>query len=227
MTALYHNEKQLAVVNTVMIKVAQEVHDVDDDANDERFFVEETFTVPKEKIASVSPFFAAAFNGRFREAKHRCIQLRDTDIDTFREFLVWLEERGDREKPSVSDAHRYSQSDYPELGSMIANVTVKLYVFAHVYNVPRLRNDATDRLYGYFLLSDHDTGGFCITPESVDLVYEHTNDTSGIRNLLVAGYYNRPTAVFHFTAGCLRIMTTREEAVLGGCRVDLVVRVGL
>ncbi|OAG07170.1 uncharacterized protein CC84DRAFT_638599 [Paraphaeosphaeria sporulosa] len=185
MTGLYNSEKQLGEVNTVKIKVVQEVHDADKDDIDKRIVMEKTFTVSKENITAASSFFTATFNGSF----DGCIELHDTDIKTFEEFLVWLEERGGKEKPRVSDAQ--SQSDYAELGPNTANIAVKLYVFAHIYEVPRLRDDATDRLYSYFLLCDRASGEFCITPKSVELLCEHTHDYSGIRDLLAAGYHER------------------------------------
>ncbi|KAF2437307.1 hypothetical protein P171DRAFT_450118 [Karstenula rhodostoma CBS 690.94] len=162
-------------VAVVKIKVVEEVHD----ENERTIANQHTFTVSKEKITAASPFFAAAFNGPFREAQDGCVELHDTDMETFEEFVVWLDERGGTEKPTVSDAHR--QAEYIELGPEIANMAVDLYIFGHVYDVPQLRHDATDRLYSYFFLCDYSNGGSFITPESVDLIYTYTNEISGIR----------------------------------------------
>lgn len=52
--------------------------------------VTKTWHLPKELLTNSSPFFAAALNGSFAEAKSKIVSLPEDSINAFEMFIQWL-----------------------------------------------------------------------------------------------------------------------------------------
>lgn len=52
---------------------------------------QQTFTLSKDLLTSISPFFRAAFTGRFRESQEQFLEISTVKIETFQYFIGWLD----------------------------------------------------------------------------------------------------------------------------------------
>ncbi|KAE9990553.1 hypothetical protein EG327_001279 [Venturia inaequalis] len=102
---------------------------------------EETFTLLREDLNTVSEYFENVFLGASRKAMHRKAVLTDVKPATFKIFAKWLNGKlilntDGRGFDTVARAHN----------SDIFKQLLDLYVFADRYDVPQLRREVLDTL---------------------------------------------------------------------------------
>jgi hypothetical protein len=129
---------------------------------------EKNFEVSKQMITLSSPYFAAAFNGPFKEARAKTIELKDVTIQTFEHFIHWVEGKG------------FSRT-FPKS----KKTSIALFIFGDTYVVPVLRREATDWLVDDNIFSYRHKQ---YRPEDVQYAYDNTPEGSELRNVLADGY---------------------------------------
>jgi hypothetical protein len=71
----------------------------------------------------------------------------------------------------------------------IAEAAIEMYVFAKIYDIPRLRCDAMDRLaWCYNTAYDFDHCGTFVSASSIEQAYEYTTPGSPLRELLISRF---------------------------------------
>ncbi|KAI4224427.1 MAG: hypothetical protein LQ349_007245 [Xanthoria aureola] len=151
------------------------------------------FHVHQNLLCKHSPFFAAAFNGSFKESAGS-MELREDDPEAFDRFLQWLYRRDFTISP-IGDK-QCTSSRYQEL--------VRVYILADKLDVPLLKNRVMVSLFDTVTLPN---GNFRWQPSlncrfrprsrEVKLVYTNTVKGSPIRNFMAAYYaWYRPVAKY-------------------------------
>lgn len=101
---------------------------------DETKSKKQTFIVHKDFICHYSPFFHAAFNGRFVEGQTQIMELEDVEPAAFHLFVSWL----------YSQRLMDEQEESPS-----ATTLIRLWLLADRFLIPRLQNEvlaAVDKL---------------------------------------------------------------------------------
>lgn len=124
------------------------------------------FRMHKRIICNVSPFFKAAFEGKFAEAQKQVLELPDESVAMFKHFQLWVYTDSIMAKDeAVQDITSHSLAG--------------LYIFGEKCGIPDLQNLAID-----VIIDKHDI--FKRTPiEMINTVYDHTPDRAPLRRLLV------------------------------------------
>jgi len=130
------------------------------------------FVLHKGLLCFYSDFFRAAFEGSFKEATERKIELPDVDIDTFEAFQVWLYSQSFRGINDLADS-----SQAPKLPSF--QILAHLWVFGDKYQIPVLQNGAIDALIQKTL--EEQIFGI----EIVNIAYENTMAGSPLRRYAI------------------------------------------
>lgn len=135
------------------------------------------FDADKNLICGSSPFFEAAFNGRFKESSG-LIELEEDDVDVFEHFMQWLHSR-EIDIAQVSDRKRR----FTHLS--------RLYVFADKYGIVRLKNHVMTMLFDTIKHPEGtyrtgEPGSHCIRIETLDYVYYNTVRGSLLRKFIAA-----------------------------------------
>lgn len=128
------------------------------------------FTIHKQLLCDVSPYFEAALNGTFQEAKEQRISFPEDVVAVFEQFQAWLYFRTPLPNIDIMDA----PSAYNEW-----NVLVHLYVLADKFQIPTLQNAA---IHG-IIEGKCNTNQLQIT--LIPLVYQKTTTGSQLRKLFV------------------------------------------
>jgi hypothetical protein len=123
-----------------------------------------TFTFHKCYICHYSPFFYAAFNGRFSEGASQSMVHDTVSIEAFGIFATWIYnqkiEDGAGEVPCIKD---------------LAN----LWIIADVFLIPALQNMCVEALNDQFSKID------CLPTLLFGHVYENTKEDSPLRRMFV------------------------------------------
>ena len=139
--------------------------------------------------------YAPKFTSQFQSPYILVTQLRDIPEDTVDLFAGWLracwfQEKASKEVPLwwalLGPTPKYDVTGDPinwEGSTVLDRVTaaVNLYLFAKAYHIPRLRQDALDRL----------VSAACVPsdPEVIARAYRHTSRESPLRRALVDCFY--------------------------------------
>jgi hypothetical protein len=122
----------------------------------------ERFNVHKDLLVARSPYFKAAFEGRFKEAKDGVLVLEDVKIEAMKDFLDWLyfgrlspvygEDEEDNDDNDDNEDDRFTTLEAYMEGY---RSQVELYIFADRFNVPDLRKAIIDAKYDYYKDNDY------------------------------------------------------------------------
>jgi hypothetical protein len=128
-----------------------------------------TFRVHKNFICYYSPFFDAAFNGNFVEGDTQSMNLEETSTEAFGIFVNWLYTQG------IENSKK---------GLPCCEALIDLWLLADLVLVPRLQNDAMEKLAEARLLRKG-------LPTSVlTRAYNHTAKGSLLRRYIVRTWKN-------------------------------------
>ncbi|KAH0290258.1 hypothetical protein M436DRAFT_50684 [Aureobasidium namibiae CBS 147.97] len=130
------------------------------------------FVLQKGLLCFYSDYFRAAFDGSFKEAVERKIELPDVKIDTFEAFQVWLYSQSFRSIEDLQDS-----SEAPKLPS--SRRLARLWVFGDKYQIPVLQNGAIDAL----LQKNLEERTFNV--DVVNIAYENTMLGSPLRRYAI------------------------------------------
>jgi hypothetical protein len=95
----------------------------------------EHYSLHNDLLCFYSDFFRAAFNGSFKEATERKIELPDVETDVFEAFQVWLYTRV---LPEADTESKYIHPGW--------SLLIKLWIFGDKYQIPLLQNVAIDAM---------------------------------------------------------------------------------
>lgn len=124
------------------------------------------FIMHKGMLCNVAPYFKAALDGSFSEAKNRVLELPDDNAVAFKRFQLWVYTKKILEEGEREDAIK-------------RKTLAKLYFFGEVRGIPDLQNAAID------VLMDKVRGTNTVPPGYLRLIYENTPDGSPLRRLYV------------------------------------------
>ncbi|KAL9033026.1 MAG: hypothetical protein Q9180_006168 [Flavoplaca navasiana] len=152
-----------------------------------------SFHVHRNLLCENSPFFAAAFNGSFKESSGS-MELIEDNADAFERFVQWLYRRKFTISP-VGDALCTKQR-YQQL--------VRVYIVADKFDIPLLKDhvivlffDSIRYPNGQFRPQTTAHHDFCPRTDIVKLVYTNTAKGSPLRKFLAAFYaWHYATTVF-------------------------------
>ncbi|KAE8444329.1 hypothetical protein EG329_000639 [Mollisiaceae sp. DMI_Dod_QoI] len=123
-----------------------------------------TFTIHLNYICHYSPYFYAAFHGRFQEGEKQEMKMEDTDPLVFGIFVNWL----------------YTQTIYTEAGELPkCSTLVNLWILADHVLVPRLQNHALVSLDAARVSAKR------IPARLFQRIYENTAPESPLRSYLI------------------------------------------
>lgn len=143
---------------------------------------EETFSLHREYLVTVSKYFKNMFKGSFREKKDKNVSLDDVDPMVFKIFIEWLHGRkvldieGNEYKGDIYDCDCDVEED--SFGRLI-----HLYIFSDQYDIPQLRRDALDAFINFSYACPH----LC-PPNLIGHVYENLPSKSPMLRFLVDEY---------------------------------------
>ncbi|KAG9657191.1 hypothetical protein KCU64_g5367, partial [Aureobasidium melanogenum] len=128
----------------------------------------EHYILHKDLLCFYSDFFRAAFNGSFKEAAERKIELPNTEVDVFEAFQVWLytQKMPKNENTSSGKVHL----EWP--------ILIKLWIFGDKYQMPLLQNIVMDNSFDKVEM-DAETPLYWIR-----LAYENTTPNSPLRKAI-------------------------------------------
>jgi BTB/POZ domain len=131
------------------------------------------FGIHKDHLCNTSPYFHAAFNSGFEEAKTGIMTLESTDLNVFEIFYAWL--------------YTTSLKDEESVGSWPGEMTLlRLYVFADMAQIPALQNAIIRELYEEIMCKGL-LGTEFVTLDDLALkyVWDNTTKSSRLRKFLV------------------------------------------
>jgi hypothetical protein len=121
----------------------------------------------KDLLCYYSDFFRAAFDGSFREAFERKIELPDVETDVFEAFQFWLYTQG-------LPGNEFDPDEiHPEW-----SLLVKLWIFGDQHQTPLLQNHVLDVMWSK--ITDSGNPLFMI-----EYVYENTTSSSPLRKVVI------------------------------------------
>lgn len=131
--------------------------------------------VHKSYVCAYSKYFRSAFHDGFAETEAREIDLEETNLETFNEFLHWTYHRS---LPTLNTANQFTAH-------------VRLWIFADRFIVPKLQNHIMGILGEYLYRSltsgafkDLGTPAFEKFYSLLEYVYDNTTETSRLRRVL-------------------------------------------
>jgi hypothetical protein len=161
--------------------------------------------------------YAPSLDSLFRYPGIKSIKLTDISVENFDVFIGWLrynsaacrhlpfthwlhirtldptvmgdagDDHFDQNDPLMWD---WDNGGQPHLD--YTDAAIEMYIFASAYEIPRLRQDAIDRVvwcYNQLLeVWRGETEGGCFTAARLNRAYDHTQAASGLRALLKEGY---------------------------------------
>jgi hypothetical protein len=130
------------------------------------------FIVHKGLLCFYSDFFRAAFEGSFKEATERKIELSDVEVETFEAFQVWLYSQS---LHNIEDSQDSSQPS--KLPSW--QILTRLWVFGDKHQIPLLQNCTIDAM----LQKEIEENRFSVCV--VALAYENTMHGSPLRKFVI------------------------------------------
>jgi BTB/POZ domain len=136
-----------------------------------------SFSVHKNLVCKISPFFRGACNSLFKEALNDEIYLPEQDPEAFDIFLEWLYTRLIRFFP-----HPLNEQDIAENNAWWILVT-QMYVLAQYLQITSFGNDVID-LIGRSIAQEQVLRN--PQSEAIDLLYNSTIGGCGLRRLYVA-----------------------------------------
>ncbi|KAG9747683.1 hypothetical protein KCU73_g7285, partial [Aureobasidium melanogenum] len=122
------------------------------------------YTLHKDLLCFYSDYFRAAFNGSFKEAAERKLELPDVDEDVFEEFQLWLYTRN-LQKP-VEDSQMYE-------------LLVILWIFGDQLQIPLLQNQVMDEIFAQYKARR------ALTCDLIRVVYKKTLAGSPLRKAFI------------------------------------------
>ncbi|KAI4727085.1 hypothetical protein E4T49_05135 [Aureobasidium sp. EXF-10728] len=128
----------------------------------------EHYTLHKELLCFYSDFFRAAFNGSFKEATERKIELPETEAEVFEAFQAWLYTQK-LPKNEIKPAKMYPE--WPLL--------TKLWIFGDKYQFPLLQNNVADAMLDK-VDKDAESPVYVL-----NLAYENTTPNAPLRKIVV------------------------------------------
>ena len=130
----------------------------------------ERFTIHKQLLCNKSPYFEAAFKGKFKEAKKKQMKLPEDDVTAFKQFQHWLYAGTPLPNADITECTSINHE---------WKVLVQLYILGDKYQIPTLQNAATHGI----IESQHTRRQTSVA--SYILAYEQTTPKSQLRKLLV------------------------------------------
>ena len=146
---------------------------------------QKAFYVHVDLLCDASSFFKAALTGDFKESSDKTMQFPEDDENTFSLFIDWLYHQRqemlalppDDQEDSDDEDNEVDNVEKKENGRYTA--AFKLFVFAERYHVPDLK-----RLLTKMLFADGATRRAGPFNTSIDYLYAHTAQSTGIRRLV-------------------------------------------
>ncbi|KAL8657364.1 MAG: hypothetical protein Q9226_001990 [Calogaya cf. arnoldii] len=127
------------------------------------------FDVHKRQLCEVSPFFEAAFNGRFRE-KDGTMYLMEDDVHAFEHFIQWVYER---------DVGILLEGENKDILLARMRELFDVFILADKYVVPVLKNEIMEILFDA-VTSDTATAFPCPKlPRLIDIEHVWANTARG------------------------------------------------
>ncbi|KAI4745260.1 hypothetical protein E4T50_04371 [Aureobasidium sp. EXF-12298] len=120
------------------------------------------YTLHKDLLCFNSDYFRAAFNGSFKEAAERKLELPGVDKDVFEAAQLWFYTR---------NLQLPTDNTY--------NFLVDLWIFADQHQIPLLQNQIMDRIFAKCLQSN------IFNPAVVPTVYAQTTTGSSLRKAVI------------------------------------------
>ncbi|QDS75338.1 hypothetical protein FKW77_002047 [Venturia effusa] len=157
---------------------------------------ESMFTLPRQYLVAVSPYFEKALSGKWVEARDKQIRLEEVGLSTMHMFVEWLFTRqllmvlhGD-EGPSAIDLARRAEDsgmtqsvEWLAIARKLQKGMLSLYVFGDKFDIPQLRRDAIDEMSEFLF-----TTGTPPQPKVVSLAYGHLPTNSPMIKLFIDAY---------------------------------------
>lgn len=125
------------------------------------------YTLHKGILCFYSDFFRVAFNGSFKEANERTIELPEVEVDVFEASQVWLYTQ------SLPKNETASIKVYPEWPLL-----VKLWIFGDGCQISLLQNNVIDAII------DKVAKDNTVPTNSLNLTYENTVSNSPLRKAI-------------------------------------------
>lgn len=155
-----------------------------------------TFTLPKQYLVAVSPYFEKALSGKWMESRDKQIRLGEVRASTMHMFVEWLFTRqiflmfhGD-ERPTVMDLARRAErsgmtqsAEWLDIAGKLQKGVLSLYIFGDRFDVPQLRRDAIDEISEFLFTTQ-------TPPRSkvVSFAYDHLPANSPMIKLFIDAY---------------------------------------
>jgi hypothetical protein len=164
--------------------------------------IEQQFKIHRELICDQSPFFKAAFTGKFIEGQNQCMKLDDTEPEVFGLLFNWLYFRA--------------------IGAYDEDLLVlaKIWSLAELCLMPELQNKTIDLFHGAFrrwiwsTSSIWSTSPATLDPELFDYVYQREIEIAQLKRCLVE------TLCFEASESCL---TDVMRLLSTGALMDVIV----
>ncbi|KAG9526777.1 hypothetical protein KCV07_g270, partial [Aureobasidium melanogenum] len=122
------------------------------------------YTLHKDLLCFYSDYFRAAFNGSFKEAAERKLELPDVDKDVFEQFQLWL----------------YTRNLPNPTGTVCSYwLLVKMWIFGDRLQISLLQNQIMDSIFAMCLKSN------IFNPAVVPTVYAQTTTGSSLRKAVI------------------------------------------
>ncbi|KAI4851213.1 hypothetical protein E4T44_02270 [Aureobasidium sp. EXF-8845] len=125
---------------------------------------EKAYTLHKELLCFYSDYFRAAFNGSFKEATERKIELPDVEISLFDAFQFWLYTRDLQGPTRVLEQFQF---------------LINMWILGDQYQIPLVQNQVMDRIF----VKREESLSFSIT--LVPEVYAKTVAGSPLRKAII------------------------------------------
>ncbi|KAJ5092917.1 hypothetical protein N7456_008778 [Penicillium angulare] len=131
----------------------------------------ESFTVHEQLIFASSPFFKAAFTGKWKESKERIISLPQDDPDAFAIYAHWL--------------YYKTIPEHDDFNAGTMTTLVKAYIMGDKILDRSFQNKVIDRIYNTGVALGKDGTRYVPDCGSIALAYEETPPDSLLRLLLI------------------------------------------
>ncbi|KAK4695923.1 hypothetical protein P7C71_g1920, partial [Lecanoromycetidae sp. Uapishka_2] len=124
------------------------------------------FNMHRGMLCNVAPYFKAAFDGRFNEAKSKVLVLSEDDPEVFKRFQLWVYTDKVLEKGEA-------------YGDISWTTLIELYVFGSIRGITDLQNAVVD------ILIDKSKSDNEVPTGDLQYIYNNTPEGSPLRRLLI------------------------------------------
>jgi hypothetical protein len=113
---------------------------------------ESKFTLPKQYLVAVSPYFGKALSGDWVESREQSIRLGPVPMVVMQNFVEWLFTRKVLSSGGLTPTERTQKAiefdeepfDWFKVAFMLCDWLLLLYAFGEKFDIPQLRRDTID-----------------------------------------------------------------------------------